>query len=147
MKSTEIKIGEVKGVGGGSHFKPQILCMAKNLEILDKKMKKMIEVQLREIKKNESFQSMIYKELRTFKDCDYNGIQKTQKRSNNFMSSDDSKKQQSNLFNASSSAVDKEVDEIVKILNTRDEAVLTSSGSHSSRLKSRRIKSNQVEDF
>jgi hypothetical protein len=77
MKSTEIKIGEVKSVGGGSHFKPQILCMAKNLEILDKKMKKMIEVQLREIKKNESFQSMIYKELRTFKDCDYNGIQKT----------------------------------------------------------------------
>ena len=55
MKSTEIKIGEVKSVGGGSHFKPQILCMAKNLEILDKKMKKMIEVQLREIKKNESF--------------------------------------------------------------------------------------------
>jgi len=63
------------------------------------------------------------------------------------MSSDDSKKQQSNLFNASSSAVDKEVNEIVKILNTRDEAVLTSSGSHSSRLKSRRIQSNQVDDF
>ena len=66
---------------------------------------------------------MIYKELKTFKDCDYNGIQKTQKRTN-FLSLDDSKKPQSILQTSR-----EEVDEIVKILNNKDDVVLGNSGS------------------
>lgn len=74
MKSVDLQLKEVKNLNSGMQFKPQILCMAKNLEILDKKMKKMVEVQLKEIKKAETFQSMITKELKSFKECDYNGI-------------------------------------------------------------------------
>jgi hypothetical protein len=72
-------------------------------------MKKLVEVQFREIKKNETFQTLIFKELKSLKDCDYMGIQTTQKR------------------NTCEEA--KKIDKLEELI---------SSGSHSSRLRSRR---------
>jgi hypothetical protein len=48
--------------------------MASNLEVLDKKMKKIIEVQLRDIKKYDAFKTFISKEVQNLKEFDYVGL-------------------------------------------------------------------------